>query len=183
MTHHTAVVLIPPQEAWEPIQAVRRRYDRKIRRWMPHVTLLYPFLPASRFDDLEGAVAAALAGFSPFELRLERFHRFHHGRGRYTLWLAPEPRARLSGLHARLEAAVPGVSGAARRRTGFTPHLSVGQVQGRRAMEELLARLERDWDPLCFTAERVCFIRRGAPPADVFQVDRTIPFGGSPSAG
>ena len=44
-THHTAVVAMPPPEVWEPIQAIRRQHDRNVHRWMPHITLLYPFMP------------------------------------------------------------------------------------------------------------------------------------------
>ena len=55
-THESAIVLIPPQEVWEPIQAIRRVHDRQVRRWMPHVTLLYPFLPGAA---LAGALAVA----------------------------------------------------------------------------------------------------------------------------
>jgi len=42
-TYTTAVVLIPPEDVWEPIQKLRRVYDRHFDRWMPHLTLLYPF--------------------------------------------------------------------------------------------------------------------------------------------
>lgn len=177
-THHTAVVIIPPPDLWEPIQAVRRRYDRKLRRWMPHVNLLYPFQPAAWFDTLEGRVARVLRAVEPFEIRLERFESFHHGGGRYTLWLAPEPRERIADLHAVLEATVPGVSETARHAAGFTPHLSVGQVRGRRRMEALRTDLARTWPPLRFQVASVCFIRRGSPPDDVFRVDRRIPLGG-----
>jgi hypothetical protein len=44
-THHTAVVAIPPPEVWSPIQAIRRQHDRNVQRWMPHITLIYPFMP------------------------------------------------------------------------------------------------------------------------------------------
>jgi hypothetical protein len=44
---HDLLVIIPPEAVWEPIQAIRRRHDRKLRRWMPHITLLYPFRPRS----------------------------------------------------------------------------------------------------------------------------------------
>jgi hypothetical protein len=52
-TPNTAVVLIPPQELWEPIQAIRRVHDLHVERWMPHVTLLFPFAPAERFAQAE----------------------------------------------------------------------------------------------------------------------------------
>ena len=34
-THKSAVVIIPPEEIWEPIQKIRRLYDRQGHRWMP----------------------------------------------------------------------------------------------------------------------------------------------------
>ena len=58
-TPHTAVVLIPPESLWESIQAIRRVYDLHIFRWMPHVTLLFPFIPAERFAQAEPDLDAA----------------------------------------------------------------------------------------------------------------------------
>ncbi len=49
----SAVVIIPPQESWEPIQEIRKVYDRNIYRWMPHITLLYPFRPETDYNTLE----------------------------------------------------------------------------------------------------------------------------------
>jgi hypothetical protein len=44
LTHHTVIAVVPPEQVWGPIQDIRRRHDRQhIRRWMPHVNLLYPF--------------------------------------------------------------------------------------------------------------------------------------------
>ena len=52
----TAVVIIPPEKIWETIQKIRRTYDRQFHRWMPHITLLYPFKPQSYFKELDFAV-------------------------------------------------------------------------------------------------------------------------------
>ena len=50
-THTTAVVLIPPESVQPPIQAIRSVHDRNFLRWMPHITLLYPFRGTTRLRD------------------------------------------------------------------------------------------------------------------------------------
>ena len=55
----------------------------------PHITVLYPFVPASRIDDaLERDVAAVAEGFPPFSFRLA-----HVGRFPDVVYLVPEPAA------------------------------------------------------------------------------------------
>lgn len=51
-THQTAVVIIPPENLWQPIQQIRQKHDRHFRRWMPHITMIYPFRPRTQFDEL-----------------------------------------------------------------------------------------------------------------------------------
>jgi 2'-5' RNA ligase len=177
-THETAVVVIPPQSCWEPIQAIRREHDRQARRWMPHVTLVYPFRPRDRFDVVAGALRPVCAAIDPFSVRLKGFREFHHGRGRYTLWLAPQPQDGFVRLQAALSRAVPDCDDVARHAEGFTPHLSVGQARGREALARLKGMLAERWSPLSFVVSEVCLIRRNPPPDDVFRVDRTLPLGG-----
>ena len=50
VTYKTGLVTIPQPAAWPPIQALRAAHDRKLRRWMPHITLIYPFLTAGEFE-------------------------------------------------------------------------------------------------------------------------------------
>jgi 2'-5' RNA ligase len=176
-THKTAVVLIPQEDCWGPIQAIRRQYDRQVRRWMPHVTLLYPFCPREQFDEMEGPLRNACRGIEPFAVRLAEFRHFHHGRARYTLWLAPEPNESMLRLQAALASAAPGYHDVIRHANGFTPHLSVGQVDGRDAMAHLKANLEASWQALSFPARQVSLIWRNDPPDDVFSVDRAISLG------
>jgi 2'-5' RNA ligase len=175
-THATAVVLIPPAERCEPIQAIRRVHDRQVRRWMPHITLLYPFVPREQFDEAAAKVTAVGAGIEPFEVRLADFRSFHHGGKSHTMWLAPEPPAPLVRLQAALRAAFPHCDDVSRYPQGFTPHLSVGQARGRDRLQSVLAELQRAWTPLTFRTCGVSLIWRGEPPDDAFRVDRECPF-------
>lgn len=101
-SHKTAVVVIPPEDIWAPIQAIRRQHDRQLRRWMPHVTLVYPFRPSALLDQIMPAVAQVGADVQPFQIKLEKFNCFRHGRQHYTLWLAPHLTDRLTRLHERI---------------------------------------------------------------------------------
>lgn len=179
-THQTAVVLIPPEDVWGPIQAIRREHDRQFRRWMPHVTLLYPFRPREQFDEVDSALHQAARQIEPFEVRLAEFRHFGHGRGSYTLWLAPEPQAAMVQLQTVLQPAVPDCDDVSSHSNGFTPHLSVGQVRGADTLAKLENDLQAAWTAqggLPFVAREVSLIWRGAPPDDVFRVDRNIPLG------
>jgi 2'-5' RNA ligase len=176
-THQTAIVLVPPPAFWQPIQAIRRKHDRQYRRWMPHVTLVYPFRPREEFEGLTGRLRAACARIEPFGVRLEEFRHFEHGRGSYTLWLAPEPPDRLVQLQALLLPVVPDCDDTARHPDGFTPHLSVGQVRGPQALARLMRELQGSWQPLSFEVRQVSLIWRNPPPDDVFRVDRVIGLG------
>jgi len=172
-THRTSVVAIPPQEAWEPIQAIRRRHDRQIHRWMPHVNLLYPFLPREQFDLAVPVLTAACQQVSVFDATLSTFRSFTHASGRSTLWLAPEPRASFGQLQAALHTAFPDYDEQSRFSGGFTPHLSVGQVASRRELRSLTAALQAEWQPLQFPIAAVALIRREAD--GPFQVEQWLP--------
>ncbi len=173
-TDKTAVVLIPPEDYWETIQTIRRQHDRQVRRWMPHVTLLYPFRPRELFDKIETELRDACRGIEPFAVRLAEFRDFHHGRARYTLWLVPEPHDAMLRLQAAVESAAPDCNEVSQRRDGFTPHLSVGQVKGRDGLAQLKTKLQASWKPLSFPARYVSLIWRNDPPDDVFRVDRSV---------
>jgi RNA 2',3'-cyclic 3'-phosphodiesterase len=176
-THTTAVVLIPPTEIWPPIQALRQVHDRHLRRWMPHITLLYPFRPHDEFAELAQRFAALCAGVEPFRLELAELRWFRHRRESFTLWLAPEPGEALIRLQRILESVAPDCDDVRRNRDGFTPHLSVGQVRSETAMFTLKAGLQAAWRPIAFTAREVSLIWRHEPPDDVFRLGQTVELG------
>jgi len=100
-TYKTAIVVIPPEEAWPPIQAIRRARDRNYRRWMPHFTLVYPFVPKAQFESVIGELADAVRAIQPFDITLAEFRAFFHRShrsGRSTVYLAPEPPAPVIAL-------------------------------------------------------------------------------------
>ena len=176
-TYKTAVVLIPPLKIWAPIQAIRKLHDRHVRRWMPHITLIYPFRPLEEFEGLTQEIAAALAALEPPEVTLSRFSHFQHGPESFTLWLAPELPEPLIRLHEIVWRLVPDCDDVRNFPEGFAPHLSVGQARGLQVLESLRDSLEASWKPLSFTATEVGLISRGDPPDDVFRVHTRVTIG------
>jgi 2'-5' RNA ligase len=176
-THHTAVAIVPPEEVWEPIQAIRHRHDRQIHRWPPHINLLYPFRPRAEFADITPTLLTACASIKPFAISLGEFRFFRHGSGRCTLWLAPEPVDVLQGLQAALQAAFPDCDDLGRFSAGYTPHLSVGQFPSVRDCERTREQLQAAWQPITFTLNAVALLAR--EPDGPFNIVHRVPLGES----
>lgn len=160
-THWTAVAVIPPQHVWEPLQAIRRRYDRHIHRWMPHINLLYPFVPSDHFSAVLPQLEATTGHIPAFEVTLEDLRVFTHASGRSTLWLAPQPQEALVRLQRALQTAFPACDDQSRFAHGFTPHLSVGQATAS-AARHLAATLQAGWQPIRFRLDAIALIWRTA---------------------
>ena|SRR5688572_9706195 len=167
-TPNTAVVLIPPEDLWSPIQEIRLERDAHVKRWMPHITLLFPFFPAEQFPEAEAVLASACRGLAPFRVTLARFDYFA---GPKTAWLEPEPVDAVQQLQAALQARFPYCDDVARHAGGFRPHLSVGQ-----GPPNLPAKLQEAWKPVEFEAREVSLIRRDGPD-DPFRVHRAFELG------
>lgn len=171
LTHHTALVIIPPQASWPPIQALRARHDKSYRRFMPHLTLLYGFVPEEHFPVAAARAAAAVRHVAPFSVQLTGLSTFVH-RGSQTVWAQPKPAAALVELQAALQRAFPRCDEQSTRSpAGFTPHLTVAQqpiardAAERAALEAQLAAWRRAWHPIGFAASEVALIsRRGDEP-------------------
>jgi len=166
-THLSALVAIPPQELWEPVQSIRRLHDRHAKEWMPHVTLLYPFHPRETFD--EAAAALGGLGLGPFEVTLGTFRYFRHYEWSHTVWLDPDPPGPWKELHRAILERFPACTDSSRYENGFTPHLSVGRSR----TADLALSLQRGWQPLPWRVAELALIARHN--RDPFEVIRTVP--------
>ena len=175
-THHTALVIVPADAVWEPIQQIRQRYDRHYRRWMPHITLLYPFLSRNLWPNVLDDLRQACRGIQPFGVELARLAFFDH-RSSCTLWLAPSPTTTLVDLQTALWQVVPECDDTRRHRGGFTPHLSVGQQAGRKPVTALMDELQGKWRSVRFPVREVHLIWRNDPPDDIFRIGETLSLG------
>ena len=159
LMHHTTVALIPPDDAWSPLQEARMLVrDKGLWRWPPHANLLYPFVAPKLFRSAAVKLAHAASAVPPFEVRLRELRIFKHPRSA-TLWLHPEPsrEGALVDLQAALQSAIPHADQQTAGHGGtFTAHFTVGQFgseeEALAAKEQILAAAL--WDP----AEGVKFV-------------------------
>jgi 2'-5' RNA ligase len=176
-SYKTAVVAIPPDHLWGPIQRLRKQHDRHYRRWMPHITLLYPFRPVSAFEQVAPLLIRVCRSVEPFEVKLSRFDLLIHARRKATLYLIPEPARALKELQKALLETVPDCDDVTRFAGGFRPHLSVGQMRSQEA-RALCAKWQATWQPLAFSLSQVYLIWRNDPPDDVFRTGPVLSLGG-----
>lgn len=141
--HTSALVIVPPMRSWPAIQAIRSELDPSYGRWMPHVNLIYGFVPEARFAAAAAAIAVVLREHPTLELRFGELRRFDH-RSSTTLWVALEgdPPDALRDLQATLQTLFPACREQAERSAaGFTPHLTIAKIRGTEA--ERAATFER----------------------------------------
>ena len=101
---------------------------------------------------------------------------FAHGKGHYTVWLAPEPEKSLLDLHAAVWTAVSASVDFEPAIERFKPHLSVGHVRGMANAIELVGELQARWTPIHFPVSAIHLIWRNSPPDDAFRIARSVPF-------
>lgn len=138
-THQSALAIIPPEECWPAIQAIRQDHDRSYERWMPHINLLYGFVPESHFSHAQELLQVCLARIPRFRIRLREYRRFYH-KTTTTVWLEPEcePSGALRELQAQVQKLFPQCREQSERSdSGYTPHLTVANFRRGRSEPEL----------------------------------------------
>lgn len=120
----------------------------------PHVTLLYPFVPAARLDDADvDALRRIVVSACAFSFSLGDVGRF-----RGVLYLAPDPAAPFTALTRAIAHRWPEHPPYEGAYAEFVPHLTV--IQGREPAS--LARRIRDTLPLrAYASEAWLMVQRG----------------------
>ena len=167
--YKTAMVIIPSEDIWEPIQKIREKYDNKIDRWMPNITLFYPFLPDNMFGNIK--ISLEKLQLKSFDVYLEKIEYFKHKQS-YTLWLNPEPKSDLTDIYLSVRKCIK-ENFREDSTNNFTPHLTIGRVKGETEFNKVYEELKKIWKPTKFRFDKISLICRDDPPNDKFKVAET----------
>ena len=175
--YSSAVVIIPPIELWTSIQEIRASYDRQIKRWMPHITVLYPFIIETEFNLIIDKFFKVCKNITPFEITLKEFGFFHHGKQNYTLLIKPSPAKLIIQLQQLLLDVVPECNDVNLHKKGYIPHLSLGQIKGKNQIITLIENLNKKWTKLHFFLDKIHFITRRPNKSSKFEIKKSIVLG------
>ncbi|MGW7316027.1 2'-5' RNA ligase family protein [Streptomyces sp. NPDC054854] len=131
-------LIIPIPEAEPTLRGWRERLDPSAEAGVPaHVTVLFPFLDASRLDPhVDSALADLVGRHRPFDLRFATSGRFPD-----VLYLVPEPDAPLHRLTRSIVERWPEAPPYGGRFTETVPHLTVAQGQDDTVLDVIEADL------------------------------------------
>jgi 2'-5' RNA ligase len=128
MNYSTALVVIIPVEFHDSINFWRSQYDKAYPRWMPHITLYYPFVSVDQFPDVTERIQAAVRGFGSFELNFNRVSHFPQ-KNKSTIHLRVENDTKLQELFN--DQIKPALSEIKISHPTFVPHLTLAQTDKR----------------------------------------------------
>ncbi len=125
---------------------------------MPHINIIYGFLPESYFSEAAAAITQALTKLESFTITLSNFETFTHSSS-CTAWLnpIPQPAIALHQLQAILQQIFPQCDEqSSKSANGFTPHLTVGQFPTTQVAQTELSQ----WHPVKFQVDSIALISR-----------------------
>jgi len=175
----SALIISPDEEFWGPIQKIREKHDKAFIRWMPHINLLYPFVPEKEFqtafDKIENLQLRA------FTIRFDGMGCFKHGKNA-TVFLKPtivEANTNsnpLVELQQRLESVFPHCDDLSHRsEEGFQPHLTIAQFPSAQ-VDKKIQELMKTWTPFTWHVNKLYLIARppGSTGNEKFAIKKTV---------
>lgn len=172
----TALIVEAPASA--TLAALRQKFAADARFDVPpHLTVLFPFMPAELLDDgVDNVLARTFRTVPQFDFSLTHTGWF----GEEVLWLAPQSSAPFLDLTAAVVHAFPGYPPYGGQYDGSVPHATVGDSGSYEELKQAVQTIEEEL-PLSGTASAVVLLiedSRGR-----WREERRFPLAGLPSPG
>ena len=171
-TTQTALCIIPPEHVWEQIQSIRSIHDKAYPRWMPHINLIYPFVPEGNFESIKTRLEPVLKREKPFEIQFDQssVDYFRQRDDECTYHLRPTINRDIVQLQKLIQEHLSNVPG---KKRAFQAHLTLGQTTTSK-ITDVLADIKANWKTIEFTVDRVYLISRENHPENLFTIKNEI---------
>jgi len=141
---------------------------------MPHINLIYPFIPESQFDEGATQLTQSFSTFSPFVVDFSKFGCFEQGK--YCVLFADPESTPLTSIKQVESVCRQLWPITAQDRTGFRPHLTLGQFPSLKATQSKITEFGKSWKAFQFEVNEIYMISRSGD--SPFEILRKIPLGG-----
>lgn len=170
-------------KAFERIQQIRREYDQQIKRWPPHINILFPFIDEAGYKEASEKIQSQLKDIPSFDVRFNKVGYFKQKKNRVVLFLQPndESQLQLKEIHKQCSPFFPQCL---KKGKPFTPHLTLGQFTLPNDQEILKKKafledkLKIPQEEIIFKVDHICFLSR-ADFDDPFHLKCQVPLAGT----
>jgi len=166
----TALTVILPKENWDKVNSIRKNHDKAYSRWMPHVNLLFPFVPQEKFEEYYEKLQKVLSGFGPIPLYFNKIGYFEQ-KNQVTVNLQLSDDSKLQELFELIRNSIPEVKP---KHPEFHPHLTLGQFD-KNILDQKMVELD-NWLGLGLYAniDQIYIINRSKKDNMPFSINRVI---------
>ena len=171
-TVQTALCITPPENIWEQIQAIRSLHDKAYPRWMPHINLIYPFVPEVDFEKVKQLLEVVLHRQRPFQIQFNQasLNYFQQRGDDCTYHLRPNVCTDIIELQKVIQNQLSHVQ---IKKKPFEAHLTLGQAT-KGNITTVLNEIQAKWQTIEFTVDRVYMISRENHPENLFTIKHEI---------
>lgn len=177
----TALTIVMPLEHHEKINYIRAVYDRAFPRWMPHINLIFPFVPAEEFPKVTQILKDSLSEFQPFEIELNEIGCFSK-KGVSTVHLKTSNTETIKKLQELFDivtkALLSNNIAISLKHVEFKPHMTLAQFKNKEyedKRDDLNNWLQKEFNGnLKITIDHICILQR--TPTSPFIVNTRIYF-------
>jgi 2'-5' RNA ligase len=174
-----SALVVVASEAEPVVGPCRDRHDRvSVERGIPpHLTILFPFVPANDLDgEALGTLQRAFAPVPRYGYELARVESFPD-----AVWLAPEPAEPFLELIGKARDAYPELTPYGDSSLEPVPHCTIAAVDDSARVDELLRELRAELEPQlpirCHATELALLAEQ---PDGTWQTHATFPLEGRP---
>ena len=177
VTTALSIILQDPADV-QRVDEIRSKHDRAYPRWMPHINLLFPFVPQDQFADIEARLQPVLEQLEPVEILLDQVSHFKQKK-QATVHLKPsnpDHQQALQTLYQIVRTTLPEIPV---KRDEFNAHLTLAQYKNSETEEQITA-LQNIFNanPIRLRVDRLYILQRSTEDKSVpFHIAKKIPFG------